>query len=183
MESRLPPSARHATRPTLRPCIRRGTVGYRMGMPRSFRTSLPAALLLLVLSACGGGGDIYEDGSSSSGDGAKTSSSPSVEATASSAAKSCQGIIGSGAVEDIQAIWDKYKNNDTPFTTADAKKMHDALDRLAKAGDNAAPKIREDVVKLVADVGSQIDSRVKIEGLGKVAPRESIQREINALCR
>jgi hypothetical protein len=61
--------------------------------------------------------------------------------------------------------------------------MHDALDRLAKAGDNAAPKIREDVVKLVADVGSQIDSRVKIEGLGKVAPRESIQGEIDALCR
>lgn len=182
MESRLPPSARRATRASLRPCIRRGPVGYRMGMPRTFRTSLPA-VLLLVLAACGGGGGIYEDGSSSSGDGGKTSTSPSVEATASSVAKSCQGIIGSGAVEDIQAVWDKYKNNDTPFTTADAKKMRDALDRLAKAGDNAAPKIREDVVKLVADVGSQIDSRVKIEGLGKVAPRESIQPEINALCR
>jgi hypothetical protein len=105
------------------------------------------------------------------------------EATPSTTEKSCQGILGSGAVEDIQAVWDKYKNNDTPFTQADEQKMRDALDALAKAGDNAAPKVREDVVQLVADIGSQIDARTNIEGLGRVAPRDQIQREIDALCR
>jgi hypothetical protein len=141
---------------------------------------LLAAILAVSLTACGGGDDpTFEDSTGS------PSAGPSdlPEATASNATKSCQAIVGSGAVEDIQTIWDKYKGNSTPFTNTDAKKMHDALDRLAKAGDNAAPKIREDVVQLVADVGSQIDARIKIEGLGKVAPVEKIQRELDALCR
>jgi hypothetical protein len=157
------------------------TVG---AMPRTPRTSIPApvlgllaAILAVSLTACGGGDD--ENGSTN----ASAAPSKLPEATASNAKKSCQAIIGSGAVEDVQAIWDKYKGNKTPFTDADAKKMHDALDRLAKAGDNAAPKIREDVVQLVADVGSQIDARIKIEGLGKVAPVAKIQRELDALCR
>jgi hypothetical protein len=169
------------------PGLGRGAVGYRVGMPRNSRTLLPAPLLvlvtLLVLTACGGGG-VYEDGSSSSTDsGAKASASPSEEATPSTAAKSCQGIIGSGAVEDIAKVFDKYKNNTTPFSTADAKTMHDALDRLAKAGDNASPKIREDVVQLVADAGSLIDSRAHLEGVGKVASVETVQKEIDTLCR
>ena len=79
-------------------------------------------------------------------------------------------------------MFDKYKNNSTPFSTADAQKMRDALDLLAKAGDNAAPKIREDVVTLVADAGSLIDSRAGLPGVGKVASPEKIQQEIDALC-
>ena len=137
---------------------------------------LLAVVLSVTLAACGGGDENSTDGS-------KPSPMTLPEATASNAKKSCQAIVGSGSVEDIQAIWDKYKNNQTPFTDADAKKMHDALDRLAKAGDNAAPKIREDVVQLVADVGSQIDARIKIEGLGKVASPAKINRELDALCR
>jgi hypothetical protein len=138
-----------------------------------------AAILALSLSACGGDDTKFEDSKGA------TSAAPSKlpEAKASSAAKSCQGILGSGAVEDVQAVFDKYKNNNTPFSAADAKKMHDALDRLAKAGDNAAPKIREDVVQLVADAGSQIDARIKIEGLGKVASNETIQKELDVLCK
>ncbi len=158
------------------------TVG---AMLRTPRTSIPvpvlgllAAILAFSLTACGGDDPTFEDSK-----GASSAPSELPEATASNAAKSCQAIVGSGAVEDVQAIWDKYKTNQTPFTDADAKKMHDALDRLAKAGDNAAPKIREDVVQLVADVGSQIDARIKIEGLGKVASPETIQRELDALCR
>ena len=80
-------------------------------------------------------------------------------------------------------MFDKYKDNSNPFTKADAQTMRDALDALAKAGDNAAPKIREDVVQLVADVGSLIDSRAGLPGVGKVASPETIQREIDALCR
>ena len=156
-------------------------------MLRTPRTSIPApaigllvAILAVSLTACGGGDDeTFETPAKA------TSATPSEvpEATASNPTKSCQAIVGSGAVEDIQAIFDKYKNNNTPFTNTDAKKMRDALDRLAKAGDNAAPKIREDVVQLVADVGSQIDARIKIEGLGKVASVEKIQEELDALCR
>ena len=155
-------------------------------MLRTPRTSIPvpvlgllAAILAVSLTACGGDDTKFEDSKGAS------SAAPSElpEATASNAAKSCQAIVGSGAVEAIQTIWDKYKTNQTPFTETDAQKMHDALDRLAKAGDNAAPKIREDVVQLVADVGSQIDARIKIEGLGKVAPVAKIQKELDALCR
>ena len=156
------------------------------GMLRTPRTSIPvpvlgllAAILAVSLTACGGDDPTFEN----SKDGSSAAPSELPEATAANAAKSCQAIVGSGAVEDVQAIWDKYKSNQTPFTDADAKKMHDALDRLAKAGDNAAPKIREDVVQLVADVGSQIDARIKIEGLGKVASPETIQRELDVLCR
>jgi hypothetical protein len=145
--------------------------------------AIVVAMLVAVLTVAGCGDNVdenaYETGSES-----PSAGSPDLpEATASNAEKSCQGIIGSGAVEDIQAVWDKYKNNDTPFTKADEKRMRNALDALAKAGDNAAPEIREDVVQLVADVGSQIDARINIEGLGKVAPRAKIQREIDALCR
>jgi hypothetical protein len=161
-------------------------------MPRTPRTSIPVpvlglltAILALGLTACGGGDDEPSTSSSDSDASASPSASPSAlpKAKASNATKSCQAIVGSGAVEDVQAIFDKYKNNSTPFTTADAKKMHDALDRLAKAGDNASPKIREDVVQLVADAGSQIDARIKIEGLGKVASNKTIQKELDALCR
>lgn len=152
---------------------------------RTPRTSIPApvlgvlaAILTLGLSACGGGDDVvFEDDSNT------TATPKPEEAKASNAEKSCQGIVGSGSVEDIQTIFDKYKNNNTPFTAADAQKMRNALDRLAKAGDNAAPEIREDVVKLVADAGSIIDSRAQLEGVGKVATPEQVQREIDALCR
>jgi hypothetical protein len=138
---------------------------------------------MLALSGCGGGGGGDGSGDNSSEPSAKASATPSGEATASTAAKSCQGIIGSGAVEDIAKVFDKYKNNNTPFSTADAKAMHDALDRLAKAGDNASPKIREAVVQLVADAGSLIDSRAHLEGVGKVASVSTVQKEIDTLCR
>jgi hypothetical protein len=140
---------------------------------------LLVAILALGLSACGGD----DEPPFESTDTASETASDQPEAKASNATKSCQAIVGSGAVEDIQAIWDRYKDIDTPFSGPDAKKMRDALDRLAKAGDNAAPKIREDVVVLVADVGSQIDARIKIEGLGKVASPAKIERELDALCR
>jgi hypothetical protein len=153
-------------------------------MPRTPRNSilfaLLAAILALGLAACGGDDDPTFEGEEST-----TSTSPSdlPDATASNASKSCQAIVGSGAVEDIQAVFDKYKNNSKPFTAADAQEMRNALDRLAKAGDNASPKIREDVVQLVADAGSLIDSRAGLPGTGKVATPEKIQREIDALCR
>ncbi len=151
-------------------------------MSRTHRTpALVVALLVATFTLVGCSGDNVDE--DAYGSATETSSPELPEATASSAEKSCQAIVGSGAVEDIQAVWDKYKNNDTPFTKADEEKMRDALDALAKAGDNAAPKIREDVVQLVADVGSQIDARINIEGLGTVAPRDKIQREIDALCR
>lgn len=159
-------------------------VSYGVGM-RTPRTSIPApvlgvlaAILALGLTACGGGDDVvFEDESNS------TSTPKPEQAKASNPEKSCQAIVGSGAVEDIQTIFDKYKNNNTPFSTADAQKMRDALDRLAKAGDNAAPKIREDVVKLVADAGSIIDSRAQLEGVGNVATPEAVQQGLDALCR
>jgi hypothetical protein len=152
-------------------------------MPRTLRTSIPAPVLALLaltlafgLTACGGD-DEPSDGSASS------SPMNLPEAKASDAEKSCQAIVGSGAVEDIQTVFDKYKNNSTPFTTADAKRMRDALDALAKAGDNAEPKVREDVVQLVADGHSLVDSRAGLPGVSKVASPETIQREIDALCK
>ena len=132
--------------------------------------------LAFGLTACGGDDDpVFEN---------EASATPTKlpDAKSSNASKSCQAIVGSGAVEDIQAVFDKYKNNSKPLTTADAQKMRDALDALAKAGDNAAPKIREDVVQLVADAGSLIDSRAGLPGTGKVASPETIQNEIDALC-
>ena len=148
-------------------------------MPRTPRNSLLfallAAILALGLTACTG------DDPSNGEDPTAFETLP--EASASDEAQSCQAIVGSGAVEDIQAVFDKYKNNSEPFTDADAQTMRDALDRLAKAGDDAAPKIREDVVQLVADVGSIIDSRAKLKGVGKVASPAKVQREIDALCR
>jgi len=159
-------------------------------MPRTLRTSIPAPVLGLLtltlalgLTACGGDDDpVFEDEASAS---ASASANPSEqpEADPTDASKSCQAIVGSGAVEDIQAVFDKYKNNSKPFTPADEQKMRDALDLLAKAGDNATPKIREDVVTLVADVGSVIDAREGLPGVGKVATPAQIQREIDALCR
>jgi hypothetical protein len=161
-------------------------------MPRNSRTSIPApalgllaAILALGLTSCGGDDDVpFEDSTQASSE-APSSEAPSdaPKATAANPSKSCKTIIDSGAVNDVKAIWNKYKDNKTPFTKADAQKMHDALDALAKAGDNATPKIREDVVQLVADVGSQIDGRIKIEGLGKVASVAKIQKELAALCR
>ncbi|MFZ0140505.1 MAG: hypothetical protein WAL70_05425 [Aeromicrobium sp.] len=153
-------------------------------MLRTPRSSIPIPVLgLLVvalafaLAACGGDDPSSDtDGSSSSG----TTQLPDAEA--SNPSKSCQAVVGSGAIEDIQAVFDKYKNNSKPLTTADAKTMRDALDRLAKAGDNASPKVREDVVKLVADGGSLIDSRAGLPGTGKVASPEKIQSELDALC-
>ena len=153
-------------------------------MPRTPQNSillgLLVAILALGLTACGGDDDpTFEEGDST----ASVTPSDGPEATASNATKSCQAIVGSGAVEDIQAVFDKYKDNSNPFTAADAKTMRDATDRLAKAGDNASPKVREDVVQLVADVGSIIDSRAQLKGVGKVASPEKVQREIDALCR
>jgi hypothetical protein len=151
-------------------------------MPRTPRNSilfaLVAAILALGLTSCGGDDDQPFESTDTT---ATPGDQP--EATASNATKSCQAIVGSGAVEDIQAVFDKYKDNSKAFTTADAKTMRDALDRLAKAGDNASPKVREDVVQLVADMGSIIDSRAKLQGVGKVASPEKVQREIDALCR
>jgi hypothetical protein len=131
--------------------------------------------LCFGLSACSGDDD-------SSGDSGSSTESSLPDAKASNPTKSCQAIVGSGAIEDIQAVFDKYKNNSEPLTTADAKKMRNALDRLAKAGDNASPKIREDVVKLVADGGSMIDSRAGLPGTGAVASPQKIQNELDALC-
>ena len=139
---------------------------------------LLAATLALGLTACGGDDDDPSTGSSDS----TSESVPPEQAKASNAEKSCQGIVGSGAIEDIQAVFDKYKGNSKALTTADAKTMRDALDRLAKAGDNASPKVREDVVKLVADGGSMIDSRAGLPGTGSVASPEKIQSELDALC-
>lgn len=149
-------------------------------MPRTFRTSsLAPALLCLALgfglSACS------DDPAAENGSSDATMDLPDAEA--SNAEESCQAIVGSGAVEDIQTTFDKYKDNTNPFTPADEQKMRDALDLLAKAGDNAAPKIREDVVELVADMGSLIDTREGLPGVGKVATPEEIQTEIDALCR
>lgn len=165
-------------------------VGYRGRMPRTPRTSIPVpvlgllvAILALVLTSCGGDDEPPFESTDPTASATPSDDLPEAEAKASNASKSCQVIVGSGAVEDIQTVFDKYKNNSNPFTAADAKKMHDALDRLAKAGDNASPKIREDVVKLVADAGSIIDSRAKLEGVGKVASPETVQKEIDALCR
>jgi hypothetical protein len=142
---------------------------------------LLALTLAFGLTACGGDDEpVFEDEASAS---ASASPSKVPEADPSDASKSCQAIVGSGAVEDIQAMFDKYKNNSKPFTPADEQKMRDALDLLAKAGDNATPKIREDVVTLVADVGSLIDAREGLPGVGKVASPAQIQREIDALCR
>ena len=136
-------------------------------------------MLAFGLSACGGDDDPLGDTES----GSSSESTPRPEdAEASNPSKSCQAIVGSGSIDDIQAVFDKYKNNSKPLTTADAKKMRDALDRLAKAGDNASPKVREDVVKLVADGGSLIDSRAGLPGTGKVASPEKIQSELDALC-
>jgi len=132
-------------------------------------------MLAFGLSACSGDDDPSSD----------TSTPDPItlpDAKASNPTKSCQAIVGSGAIEDIQAVFDKYKNNSDALTTADAKTMRDALDRLAKAGDNASPKIREDVVKLVADGGSLIDSRAGLPGTGSVASPEKIQNELDALC-
>ena len=153
-------------------------------MPRTSRNSillgLLAAVLALALTACGGDDEPTFEGDEPT---ASTSTSDAPEPEASDASKSCQAIVGSGAVEDIQAVFDKYKNNSKPFTAADAKTMRDALDRLAKAGDEASPKIREDAVQLVADMGSIIDSRAQLKGVGKVASPEQVQKEIDALCR
>ena len=154
-------------------------------MPRTPRHTIPLGLLAaiffaLALTACGGNDDPAFEGDEPT---TSASASDAPEPKASNASKSCQAIVGSGAVEDIQAVFDKYKNNSKPFTAADAKAMRDALDRLAKAGDNASPKIREDVVKLVADAGSIIDSRAQLEGVGQVATPQQVQREIDALCR
>jgi hypothetical protein len=157
-------------------------------MPRTLRTSIPAPVLglftltlALGLTACGGDNDpVFEDEASASAS-ANPSEQPEADPTDSS--KSCQAIAGSGAAEDIQAVFDKYKNNSKPFTPADEQKMRDALDLLAKAGDNATPKIREDVVTLVADIGSVIDAREGLPGVGKVATPAQIQRQIDALCR
>jgi hypothetical protein len=153
-------------------------------MPRTSRNSillgLLAAVLALALTACGGDDEPTFEGDEPT---ASTSTSDAPEPEASDASKSCQAIVGSGAVEDIQAVFDKYKNNSKPFTATDAKTMRDALDRLAKAGDEASPKIREDAVQLVADMGSIIDSRAQLKGVGKVASPEQVQKEIDALCR
>lgn len=152
-------------------------VGYRGVMPRTPRTSIPAPVFLLLaaaltLAGCSGGDDDAES----------SSASPTAEAKAANPEKSCQAIVGSGSLEDIQTIFDKYKDNTTPFTGGDMEKMRTALDALSKAGDNAAPKIRENAVALVADVQSLMDSRAKLGGVGKVAGVKKIQREIDALC-
>jgi hypothetical protein len=153
-------------------------------MPRTPRNSilfaLLAAVLALALTACGGDDEPTFEGAEPT---ASATPTDAPEPEASDASKSCQAIVGSGAVEDIEALFDKYKNNSKPFTTSDAQKMRDALDRLAKAGDDASPKIREDAIQLVADMGSIIDSRAGLKGVGKVASPEQVQREIDALCR
>jgi hypothetical protein len=153
-------------------------------MPRTPQNSilfaLLAAVLALALTACGGDDEPTFESDEPT---ATASASDAPEPNASNTSKSCQAIVGSGAVEDIQAVFDKYKNNSKPFTPSDAQKMRDALDRLAKAGDEASPKIREDAVQLVADMGSIIDSRAQLKGVGKVATPEQVQKEIDALCR
>lgn len=146
---------------------------------------LIALTLAAILAACGGGSGGSDGGSANPG---KTSSTPKAGSSGSktvvpNVSKSCKVIAGSGSVQDVSKVFDKYKGNSNAFTPADAKAMRDALDRLAKAGDNATPKIREAVVLLVADAGSMIDSRAKLEGVGKVASVQDIQKEIDTLCR
>lgn len=140
---------------------------------------LLAAALALTLTACGGGGG--KDNPATATDNTQ-STSDAPEPGSSRTTESCQAIVDSGAVKDVAEVFDRYKGNKKPFTDADAKKMRDALDRLAKAGDDAVPKVREAVVQLVADAGSLIDSRANLEGVGKVASVETVQREIDALC-
>ena len=145
--------------------------------------SIPTPVVVLLVALLALAGCSGDDSGDTSADATTESSAPTAEATASNRTESCQAIVGSGAVEDIQVVFDKYKNTSNQFTAADATKMRDALDALAKAGDNAAPKIREDVVQLVADAGSFIDSRIDVEGVGKVASVETIQKGLDSLCR
>jgi hypothetical protein len=140
-----------------------------------------ATAIAATLTACGGGGSDGHASRTPTG-GKQTSASPIPKGTVPGVAKSCQAIIASGAIKDISTVFDKYKGNTSPLTAADAKKMRDALDLLAHAGDNAAPKIRDAVVKLVADGGSMIDSRANLEGVGKVASVQTIQAELDTLC-
>jgi hypothetical protein len=141
-------------------------------------TRIPVLLTVLMtalalgLTACSGGDDPTDE-----------STFVVPEGKASNPEKSCQAIVGSGALDDIQKVWDQYKGNNQPFTAKDEEELRTALDALAKAGDNAAPDIREDVVTLVADVSSQIDSRAGLPGTGQVAKPADIQRQIDALCR
>jgi len=142
-----------------------------------------ATVIAATLTACGGGSGDGSDGQASrTPTGKQTSVSPIPKGVVPGVAKSCKAIIASGAIKDISTVFDKYKGNTSPLTAADAKKMRDALDLLAHAGDNAAPKIREAVVKLVADGGSMIDSRANLEGVGKVASVQTIQAELDTLC-
>ena len=145
--------------------------------------SIPTPVVVLLVALLALAGCSGDDSGDTSADATTESSAPTAEATASNRTESCQAIVGSGAVEDIQVVFDKYKNTSNQFTAADAKQMRDALDALAKAGDNAAPKIREDVVQLVADAGSFIDSRIDVEGVGRVASVETIQNGLDSLCR
>lgn len=161
------------------------TVSSHVSRSRLATTALFAALLAATLTACGGGsGSDGDDPSQTPTTAGKSASgSPTHKSVVPNAVKSCKAIIASGAIKDVSAVFDKYKGNTNPLTTADAKKMRDALDLLAHAGDNAAPKIREAVVKLVADGGSMIDSRANLEGVGKVASVKAIQDELDTLCQ
>ena len=80
---------------------------------------------LLALAGCSGG----DDGGDTSADATTESSAPTAEATTSNRTEDCQAIVGSGAVEDIQVVFDKYKNTSNQMTDADAKQMRDAARR------------------------------------------------------
>lgn len=147
----------------------------------TLRTSVGvlAVAVALTLTACGGGSSAPSGKASRS----QSTAAPKVRVVVPNVAKSCQIVIASGAIEDVAKVFDKYKGGSGPLDPADAKEMRTALDRLAKAGDNASPKIRESVVELVADAGSFIDSRAQLEGVGKVASVSTIQKELDSLCK
>ena len=145
---------------------------------------------MLVLSACGGGDDAPASGSTP-----RSSSSASEKPSAGKSAvpkdgattkrvvpKGCKDIVASGAVEDIAKLFDRYRKNPNTAGSLDVPKMRKALEDLAKAGDNAPMKVRENAVTLVADMGALVDTYLGLEGVGKVPSMDQMQQEIDGLC-
>lgn len=146
--------------------------------------------LILMLSACGGGDDAPASASTP-----KSSSTPSQQPSSGKSSapkdsvktkrvvpKGCKDIVASGAVEDIAKLFDRYRKNPDAAGSLDVPKMRKALEDLAKAGDNAPPKVRENAVTLVADMGAVVDTYLGLEGVGKVPSMDQMQQEIDSLC-
>ncbi|MDQ3158479.1 MAG: hypothetical protein M3Q98_17470 [Actinomycetota bacterium] len=144
--------------------------------------------LTLTLSACGGGDDAPTSGStpqssSSSSPQPSSGKSPTPKSGATKPVpKGCKAIVASGAIEDIAKLFDRYRKNPNAAGSLDVPKMRKALEDLAKAGDNAPMKVRENTVTLVADMGAVVDTYLGLEGVGKVPSMDQMQREIDSLC-